>query len=65
VGGLAVSTVRLYQATMRVFLAYVVDPLYGWDRECEARFGTFPVQVCHGWNTAVHVGDEAGRSDGR
>jgi integrase/recombinase XerC len=28
---------------------------------CLAQFGTHPVQVCHEWNTAVHVQDaEAG-----
>lgn len=29
--------------------------------ECEARFGTHPVQICHQWNTAVHVADYEGR----
>ena len=27
----------------------------------EARFGTHPVQICHEWNTAVHVADYEGR----
>jgi integrase/recombinase XerC len=36
---------------------YVTDPGYGWAAECEARFGTHPVQVCQEWNTAVHVQD--------
>jgi integrase/recombinase XerC len=48
------STVRNYQKKVRLFLRYVCDPVYGWDRECETRFGTYPVQICHDWNTAVH-----------
>jgi integrase/recombinase XerC len=31
------------------------NPAYGWAGECQARFGTYPVQVAHEWNTAVHV----------
>ncbi len=54
VRGLALSTVRTYQATVRLFLEYVCDPLYGWAVECETRFGSHPVQICHEWNTAVH-----------
>lgn len=41
------STVRSYQKSVRLFLRYVCDPVYGWDRECEARFGSHPVQICH------------------
>ena len=55
VHGLARSTIRSYQLHVRSFLRYVCDPVYGWDRECEARFGTHPVQICHDWNTAVHA----------
>lgn len=54
VGGLALSTVRSYQRTVRMFLAYVCDPVYAWDGECEERFGDHPVQICHEWNMAVH-----------
>ncbi|WP_313865493.1 hypothetical protein [Mycobacterium sp.] len=46
---------------MACFLDYVVDARYGWAAECEARFGTHPVQICHEWNTAVHVADYEGR----
>src|SRR5690606_21120016 len=52
---LAGSTIRSYQLQVRSFLRYVCDPVYGWDRECETRFGTHPVQICHDWNTAVHT----------
>jgi site-specific recombinase XerD len=57
VRGLVHSTVRVYQQTIRLFLGYVCDPLYGWDGECEQRFGSHPVQICHGWNTAAHRAD--------
>jgi site-specific recombinase XerD len=39
------------------FCGYVTDPAYGWAAECQARFGTHPVQVVHEWNAAVHVQD--------
>lgn len=44
-----------------MFLDYVVDARYEWAAECETRFGTHPVQICHDWNTAVHVADYEGR----
>src|SRR6266487_3066633 len=59
VGGLARSTVRAYQLAIRAFLAYVCDPLYGWDLECERRFGTHPVQICNDANSVAHVFDAA------
>ena len=37
-----------------MFLEYVCDPVYGWAAECEERFGTYPVQICGRWNTAIH-----------
>ena len=61
----AASTLRVYQLGVRMFLGYVCDPLYGWDRVCEERFGSHAVQVCHGWNTAVHRGDFEGRPQRR
>ena len=57
VRGLRASTLRGYQEAVRLFCAYVTDPAYGWPAQCLARFGTHPVQVCHEWNTAVHVQD--------
>ncbi len=60
-GGWAHSTVRSYQGALAVFLDYVCDPRYGWVAECEQRVGVRPVQVCHEWNTAVHVADYEGR----
>jgi hypothetical protein len=51
------STIRGYSQSVRSFCVYVTDPAYEWARQCEARFGTHPVQVVHEWNTATHVQD--------
>ncbi|WP_433521336.1 hypothetical protein ACQPZ2_28850 [Nocardia pseudovaccinii] len=63
--GLALSTVRAYQLAIRSFLAYVCEPLYGWDVECEKRFGTHPIQISHDWNSAKHIQDVEGRPQRR
>lgn len=49
------STVLGYQTGIRLFMGYLTDPAYGWSTECETRFGTHPVQVCHEWNSARHT----------
>ena len=49
------STVRSYQTTMRLFCDYITSPHYQWPGECEMRFGTHPVQICHEWNTVAHL----------
>jgi site-specific recombinase XerD len=49
------STLRNYAEAIRSFCAFLTDPAYGWAGECERRFGTHPIQVCHEWNTAVHL----------
>jgi integrase/recombinase XerC len=54
------STLRGYQIAVRLFCGYVTDPAYGWPRECETRFGSYPVQVVHEWNAAVHVQEAEG-----
>lgn len=54
------STIRQAGSAIRMFCAYLTDPVYGWDRECIDRFGTHPVQVCHRWNTATHVQEADG-----
>lgn len=59
--GLAQSTLLGYQLALRAFLAYLVDPAYGWSEACEERFGTHPTQVCHEWNTARHTQDAIAR----
>ncbi|WP_198544864.1 MULTISPECIES: hypothetical protein [unclassified Streptomyces] len=58
---LAHSTVRGQQGDLQMFCAFVTDGRYGWAKACEDAFGQFPVQVCHGWNTADHVAEFEGR----
>lgn len=62
---LARSTVRGVHLTLRLFMEYLIDGRYGWAAECEKRFGTHPVQICHEWNTVEHVGDYEGRPTNR
>ncbi len=57
---IVVTTARLYETTLRMFLQYVTDPRYGWPAECLDRFGVAPTQVLHDWNTIVHVGEYEG-----
>jgi len=56
----AKSTVRNMQSGLRLFCEYIISPHYAWPSECEERFGTHPVQVCHEWNTVAHVTDYEG-----
>jgi integrase/recombinase XerD len=58
---LAPSTIRTYQQTVRAFCVYICSDHYGWVQECEQRFGTHPVQVCHEWNTTAHLQDYEGQ----
>src|ERR1022692_808767 len=60
VKGLRRSTIRNYALAVSGFCRYLTDPAYGWAAECQARVGTHPVQVCHEWNTAVHVQEAEG-----
>ena len=55
------STVRNYQNALGLFMDYVTDRRYGWQAECEAKFGTHPVQICHEWNTVRHISDHEAR----
>ena len=59
------STLRTYQQAVATFMSYVCDVRYGWDVECETRFGTHPVQICHEWNTVDHLADYEGRPGNR
>jgi integrase/recombinase XerC len=63
--GLAHSTIRSYQITVRLFCGFLISPAYGWSAECEARFGTHPVQICHEWNTVTHLTEYEGRGKRR
>ena len=62
---LADSTIRVYQGALRQFCDYITSPFYDWPAQCEKRFGTHPVQVCHEWNTTAHLVDYEGRPDRR
>jgi integrase len=66
VRGLRRSTIRGYAEQVAAFCRYLTDPAYEWAAQCQARFGTHPVQVAHEWNTATHVqaaeGDPAKRA---
>ena len=56
VGGLRRSTIRSYALAVSAFCWLPDRPgLRMGGQQCEVRFGTHPVQVCHEWNTAVHV----------
>jgi integrase/recombinase XerC len=55
------STIRAYQNSVALFCAYLIDGRYGWADQCMELFGTHPIQVCHEWNTAVHVADHEAR----
>jgi integrase/recombinase XerC len=52
---LAPSTIRGYHLTLRMFCDYLCDGRYEWAAQCRDRFGQIPSQVCHEWNTAVHL----------
>jgi integrase/recombinase XerC len=60
---LARSTVRNCTEPARLPCGYLTGPAYERAAECESRFGTHPVQVCHEWTTAVHAqANESGSS---
>jgi len=62
---LAPSTIRGYQTDLRLFSEYLTDGRYGWAVECEKAFGTFPVAICHEWNTIAHLNDYEGNPEAR
>ncbi|WP_152690523.1 tyrosine-type recombinase/integrase [Jiangella alkaliphila] len=57
----APSSIRGYQNAVALFCSYLTDSRYGWAEACLEAFGTHPVQVCHEWNTAIHVSDHEAR----
>ncbi|WP_245976402.1 tyrosine-type recombinase/integrase [Amycolatopsis palatopharyngis] len=59
------STIRNYQVQLALFCDYLVDARYGWVEECEQRFGTHPVQICHEFNVARHTALYEGRPEVR
>ena len=58
---LAVATVRAHQNSVALFCDYLLDHRYGWVDRCMELFDTHPVQVCHEWNTVVHVSEHEAR----
>jgi integrase/recombinase XerC len=62
---LAPSTIRGYQTDLRLFSEYLTDARYGWTAACEEAFGTFPVPICHEWNTIAHLNDYEGSPEAR
>lgn len=63
--GIAASTARTYQSSVRLFLDFVCDPRYEWTSVCERLFGDHPVQICFDWNTRIHTQDYEGRPQRR
>ena len=63
--GLSHSTIRNYQQSVSVFVAYVCDSRYEWGSVCEDRFGSHPSLVFHEWNTAVHANGFEGKPSNR
>ena len=63
---LAPSTIRGYQTGLRLFSEYICDGRYGWAVACEKESvpGTYPVPVCHEWNTIAHLNDYEGSPAG-
>jgi hypothetical protein len=61
---ITVSTVRNYQVSVRLFLAFASDARYGWAQACRDRFGQAPQQLLDEWNTTGHRVDHEG-SPGR
>lgn len=62
---LAPSTIRAYQGDVRLFTEFLIDARYGWVSACEEAFGTFPVAICHEWNTITHLNDYEGSPEAR
>lgn len=63
--GRAKSTIRSYQGAIRLFCDFITSPHYHWPAECEKRFGTHPIQICHEWNTATHLEEYEGDAERR
>ncbi|WP_216372993.1 tyrosine-type recombinase/integrase [Streptomyces tailanensis] len=62
---LAPASVRNYQGTVRLFTEFLIDQRYGWAAACEEAFGTYPVAICHEWNTLPHLQDYEGDPEAR
>ena len=64
--GLARSTIRNYQGTLKVFLDYLCDPRYPWAEICEEELGVRPRQVFDNQSLTRHLAELEGfRRTGR
>jgi len=59
---LSKSTLRGYQLIIRAFCDFITDSRYAWAQVCEQRFGQLPQQICHDWNTVVHLVEYEGKA---
>ena len=59
--------IRGYQTDLRPVSEYVCDGRYGWAVAYEREFGpgTYPVPVCHEWNTIARLSDYEGSPEAR
>jgi integrase/recombinase XerC len=64
---LALSTIRSYQCSLRLFTEFLIDGRYGWSLACEQAFGPgqHPVAIAHEWNTIAHLNDYEGNPEAR
>ncbi len=49
------TTIRGYQAALRLFLEYVSSSDYEWVSRCTEQFGSAPTQVVTEWNSYHHT----------
>jgi len=63
--GLARSTIRNYQGTLKVFLDYLCDPRYPWGEICEQELGVVPRQVFDNQNLTRHLAELEGDPQNR
>jgi hypothetical protein len=61
----ALSTVRGFQGSLRLFLEYAADSRYLSTQVCQELFGTHPSQIRFEWNSAAHTCDSEGRPQRR
>ena len=64
VAGLAWSTVRSYQCSLRSFLDFLLDARYPWAAVCVQEFGRAPRQVFDDLNLVRHLYDYEGDPEG-
>lgn len=62
---LAISTLRGYEVTIRVFCEFLTDRRYRWADECQSQFGATPEQIFHDDNSIIHVAEYEGRGSRR